>query len=373
LFKGTENRTAKEIADDIDEVGGQINAYTTKEFTCYYTRTLDTHFDVALDVLADMFFRSKFDDLDIKKERNVILEEINMYEDTPEDLVHDLLQYTVWRDDPLGYSILGTRESIARFDHAYFRNYFRENYYPDKTVLTVVGHFDPDAIIRKIEQYFNGYLNPEEAPAPCCRVDALYHPCVVTKNKEIEQVHLCVGFPSIALGDQRSYDLTTMNTIFGGGMSSRLFQTIREEHGLAYSVYSYPVGFTDTGIFTIYAGLNPTQAEDVLILIFNEIRQFFTDKITEAQLRKTKEQMKSNFLLGMESTNSRMSGLGRSQVLLGRTFTARQIIEKIDAVTLDSLYTLAAHVLQTEQASLSAVGNIGEMDFEEIMKRVRVS
>jgi predicted Zn-dependent peptidase len=369
LFKGTDNRTAKEIADDMDEVGGQINAYTTKEFTCYYTRTLDTHFDVALDVLADMFFRSKFDDLEIKKERNVILEEINMYEDTPEDLAHDLLQYNVWQDNALGRSILGTRESISRFDHDSFRDYYDGNYYPERAVITVVGHFDSAEVTAKIEKYFAPFASRQTPQTPVGA--ALYKPCVATKNKDIEQVHLCVGFPSISLGDPRAYDLTALNAIFGGGMSSRLFQTIRERHGLVYSVYSYSVGFTDTGLFTIYAGLNPTQAEDVLRLIFSEIKNFFTDRVTELQLRKAKEQLKSNFLLGMESTSGRMSGLGRSQLLLGRTFTDDQIIEKIDAVSLTSLYALAEQIFQVDQASLCVVGNIGDSDFEEIMRRVQ--
>ncbi|MDR2749990.1 MAG: insulinase family protein, partial [Clostridiales bacterium] len=231
LFKGTDSRTAKQIADDMDRIGGHINAFTSKEYTCYYTRLLDTHFDFAIDVLSDMFFRSKFDDKEIVKERNVILEEIDMYEDTPEELVNDVTQYHVWPDNSLGQSILGTESTISKFDHGFFTRYFNANYLPERTVITIVGHFDRNETLKKIEERFTAFQKPLAPPSPVSA--ATFKKCIATKEKQIEQTHMCITFPGIPAGDKRTYDLITFNNMFGGGMSSRLFQSIREERGLA--------------------------------------------------------------------------------------------------------------------------------------------
>jgi len=365
MFKGTGRRTAKDIADEMDAVGGQMNAYTTKEYTCYYTRTLDTHLYIALDVLSDMFLRSQFDDAEIKKECKVILEEIDMYEDTPEDMVHDLLQTQIWADNSLGFSVIGEKDVITGFRHDSFMNYTAKHYSPRNTVITLAGHFNAEEAVRKIEEAFSGFMpsRDENAPGP----EAVYTAGVSVKSKDIEQTHLCLGFPAISLGDERSYDLTVMNTVFGGGMSSRLFQTIREENGLAYSVYSYTVPYTDTGIFSIYTGFNVNQASDVIHLLFDVIHGFFTDKVTQQQLDKTREQLKSNFLMGLESTSSRMSGLGRSQLLLNHSLTEDEIVAKLDAVTLDSMYDMARLIFDMERASLCVVGRLGCWDYEALI------
>ncbi|MDR1537956.1 MAG: insulinase family protein [Clostridiales bacterium] len=367
LFKGTSNRSAKQIADDMDEVGGHINAYTTKEYTCYFTKTLSTHFDVALDVLSDMFFNSEFQDSEIKKERNVILEEIDMYEDAPEEMVHDLLQYSVWQGNPLGYPVLGAESSISNFDHDFFVKYFHDNYYPERTVITAVGCFDSDEAVKKIERIFGNYKNPSILPPPFSK--AVYKSCISAKPKEIEQMHLCLGFPCIPAGDPKYYDLIALNTIFGGGMSSRLFQTIREDRGLAYSVYSYSSNFIDTGLFSVYAGLNANQAEEVIKLIFQEIKKLLSEKIGDSQLRKTREQLKSNLIMAMESPSNKMSSLGRSQLIQGRSFSEDQIMEKLDEITYESIRDMAEHIFQIDQVSLSVVGNYGGLDFHEIMKK----
>ena len=369
MFKGTDKRTAKDIADEMDAIGGQVNAYTTKEYTCYYTRTLDSHLYIALDVLADMFLRSRFDGMEIKKECNVILEEIDMYEDTPEDMVHDLLQANIWPDDPLGYPVIGSKDVISKFGHGTFMDYLARHYCPGNIVITLVGRFSPEEAMDRLGQAFGGFT------APCVAEDhghgLIFRPGVSVKPKDIEQTHLCLGFPAISLGDERSYDLTVLNTVFGGGMSSRLFQTIREEHGLAYSVYSYMAPYTDTGIFTIYTGFNVNQARDVITLIFDVIHGLFTDKVTQKQLDKTREQLKSNFLLSLESTSSRMSGLGRSQLLLNRTLTDDEIVARLDAVTLDSLYEMAGMVFDLERISMCVVGRLGEWDYGALLNDVR--
>ena len=369
MFKGTDSRSAKDIADEMDAVGGQVNAYTTKEYTCYYTRTLDSHLYIALDVLSDMFLRSRFDDAEIKKECHVIQEEIDMYEDTPEDMVHDLLQNQIWTDNPIGYSVIGSKETITQFKRDSFTGYLGKHYSPENTVITLVGHFNAEDAVNKIEQAFSGFFQYTEKAAPLPEV--IYTPSISFKPKDIEQTHLCLGFPGIPLGDDSSYDLTVLNTIFGGGMSSRLFQTIREENGLAYSVYSYMTPYTDTGLFTVYTGFNFHQAPDVIRLLFDVIHGFFKDKVTQTQLDKTREQLKSNFLLSLESTSSRMSGLGRSQLLLKRTLTDDEVVQKLDAVTLDSLYAMAHRIFDLERVSMCVVGRLGEWDYESMLKNAR--
>jgi predicted Zn-dependent peptidase len=370
MFKGTQRRTAKDIADDMDAVGGELNAYTTKEYTCYYTRTLDTHFDIALDVLSDMFLHSVFDNTDISKERNVINEEIDMYEDTPEDMVHDLLQQSVWADNPLGYSILGTKGSIASFDHDTLSKFVESRYTPCQTVVTIVGHFSIPQAVKKIRTAFEGFGGDPQPEQPKV-IPPRYAPCVVTKPKEIEQTHLCLSFPGLPLGDQRVYALSILNAMFGGGMSSRLFQTIREQSGLSYSVYSYSAAYTDTGLFTVYAGFNASQAEQIIQLIYKVIDGFLADRVSESQLARTREQVKSNYLLSLEAPSSRMSNFGRSQLLMNRTLNEDEIIAMLDGVTLDSLYELAHELLKADRASLCVVGNLGDWDYEKIMNDAR--
>ena len=369
LFKGTEDRSAKDIADEIDAIGGQINAFTSKENTCYYTKTLDTHFDIALDVLSDMFFNSKFDSTEVEKELKVIIEEINMYEDTPEDLVHEILHRGIWENNSLGYPILGTEETISKFDSKTFKDYFKNNYRPDNTVISVAGNFDEKEIIKKIESNFGKFgCQGYEAKS---NFEKSYKPCIITKDKNIEQVHITICFPSIPMGTNESYVLAIINTIFGGGMSSRLFQKIREEHGLSYSLYSYNSSYTDSGLFTIYAGLNPSQTDQVIKLILQEIRALSKNKISDDLLWKTKEQLKSNYLLSLENSSSRMSSNGKSLLMLDQTLSEEQIIEKIDSVTLEKIDMLIEDVFKFENMGISAVGNVKGLNFEVMLDNAK--
>ena len=359
FFKGTHKRTALEIADTMDAVGGQLNAFTSKEATCYFVRILDTHFDIALDVLSDMFFNSKFDPAEIDKERNVILEELNMYEDTPDDLVGELLHEKMYPGHPLGMPILGTKATIESFTQDSFLDLIKNRYTPENIVVAVAGNFDQNEIVEKITAIFGqitGQAAPLDIPSP------IYTPSFATKDKDIEQVHLAMGLPGIAAGTDESYALAAVNTIFGGGMSSRIFQKIREEHGLVYSVYSYPLNYMDTGALMIYAALNPSNLQDAISLLAEEARGMLTNKINDTQLYNVKEQLKASFLLSLESTSSRMNSLGRSVLMLDRVITTDELIQKIDQVDMAQFYDICDRVFRLDQTSIALVGkNVPEI------------
>jgi len=358
MFKGTENRTAKQIADDMDSVGGQINAYTTKEYTCYYTKTLDTHFDVALDVLADMYFNSLFSDEDISKERNVIVEEINMYEDAPEEVGYDILQGKIWKGNSLAFPILGTVKSISEFDSLFIKNYYKEHYRTDNTVLSVAGNFEEDKVIDEIKKYFGNLesIDKEIVLKNSVYEKPKYFKSAVKKEKDIEQLHLTMCFPGVETGSDESYALAAVNTVFGGGMSSRLFQRIREEKGLVYTVYSFSSNFSDSGIFGIYAALTPNRFNQVYELILSEISELKKEKITKEQLIKTKEQLKSNFILSLENSASRSSNIGRSMLLLNKINEVDDIIEKVNNVSLENVENIIEKIFDLNNMSTSLVG-----------------
>lgn len=367
LFKGTDNRTALEIADEMDQIGGQLNAYTGKEYTCYYAKVLDTHLDIAIDVLADMYFNSKFDDEEIEKERNVILEEINMVEDTPDDLVHDVLQDAVWKGSSISRTVLGTEKTISAFTGPMLKSYFNDNYRPENTVISITGNFDNETIIGKLEKYFLSY--PANIFYEPYKSEVAYRPAVSKKAKDVEQLHLCIGFEGLTLDSDDNYALIALNTLFGGGMSSRLFQNIREKHGLVYSVYSYNSSYLDAGLLAIYAALNPIQADGAIRLILDEVRGLFTDMVTDKLLDKTKEQLKSNYLLSLENTSSRMSSIGRSCLLLNRILTPDELIDKIDEIDLHKINNLIGRIFTMDKISLSAVGKVKNLDFEGMLKK----
>ena len=365
LFKGTKNRTAQQLADEVDAVGGQINAYTSKEYTCYHTRTLDEHLDISFEVLSDMRFNSNFDDAEVKKECNVIAEEISMYEDLPDELVHDILQSSLWQDNSLGYPILGTKDSISQMSGQSIKQYFDVNYRPENTIISVAGRFDRGFVLDYAERCFGGAPVAEEKPNTIRK--AVYTPCVIVKEKDIEQVHLVFGFPSLKVGAEQAYTLAILNTVLGGGISSRLFQKIREEHGLAYSVYSYNASYTDVGVFGVYAALNPAETEKLINMVAQEIKNF---SLTEEQLVRAKEQLKSNYVMGLESSLNMMSAIGKSQLLLGRVHTPDEIIVKINAVTLPKIEELKHQIFDFKRMSLSAVGCVNEVALRGMIANV---
>jgi len=368
LFKGTENRTAKAIADEMDAIGGQLNAYTTKEYTCYHARVLDTHLEKAVDVLSDMFFRSSFAEAEIERERNVIFEEIAMYEDNPEDLAHDRLQSAVWAGGALGRPVLGTEESIASFKHEDFARFMAGNYRPENTVIAVAGNFERDEMLALLEQVFTVFPAAPAYMPPSLPI--AYRQSAVATPKDVEQLHMCIGFPGITVGSEDAYVLAAMNTYFGGGMSSRLFQTLREERGMVYSIYSYNETYLDAGLFQVYAALNPAQAKGAMQLIRAEAEGLLGGGMSAAALEKAKEQLKSNYLLSLESSSSRMSSIGRSTLLMNRILSPDELIQRIDAVSLERVYALAGKIFKPEQMSLSVAGNLKGIDVKELVAGV---
>lgn len=357
FFKGTKSRTAREIAESFDSIGGQVNAFTSKEYTCYYSKVLDTHSPYALEVLADMFFNSTFDEGELLKEKNVVLEEIKMYEDTPDDIVHDMLSRASFKDHELGFPILGTEETLNTFTGNTLRDYMDTHYVPEEVVISVAGNVD-ESFIKEVEKWFGAYktsgiIKPEiQSP--------VFYPEKISRKKETEQAHLCLGFPGLSLKDKRSYSLIILNNIFGSSMSSRLFQEVREQKGLAYSVFSYHSAFQDNGIFTIYGGTAPHQLDELYNTILNIVDDLKENGITDKELKNSKEQIKGNLMLSLESTNSRMSRNGKHELILGYHRTLDDMVESIDNVSKDDVNTLVQSIF-SEGCSASLVSPQGEL------------
>lgn len=356
LFKGTTSRSAKDIAEVIDEIGGQINAFTSKECTCYYTKVLDTHYELAIELLADMLFNSKLDIDDLQKEKSVIYEEISMYEDSPEDLVHDLLYQSIFKNSSLGLPILGSNDSLNAIRRDDILSFMKKYYIPNNAVISVVGNFDENNLLTAIEKYFGLW---KKADNPIIKENSLqYNFEHISKSKDIEQVHLCLGFKGIKLGENKLYPLMIVNNILGGSMSSRLFQNIREERGLVYSIYSYPSTYKDGGLLTIYVGMSPNVFDEVSSLIYNELENLSRNGLTEVELNKSKEQLKGNYILGLESTSSRMTSIGKSELLLGKINSPKEIIQKIDNVRMQEIEDILKEIIDLNDIASATVGRI---------------
>jgi len=353
MFKGTASRSAKDIADTVDAVGGQLNAFTAKEYTCYYMKVLDSHLELALDVLSDMLTASLFKPEDIERERKVILEEIHMYQDSPEDMVHDLHMENVWPNHPLGSNILGTLASVASLQPAMIIDYYRKFYTPDNLVIAAAGNLQHQELVALAEKYFGAMTGtkPKLAFDP-----PAWHVTQKVFNKDIEQVHLCLGTEGVPYDAPKTYPLFLLNNLLGGGISSRLFQSIREERGLAYTVYSYLSSYCDAGVMTIYAATSPKNAQEVLDLILANLRDIVKKGISSQELKKSQEQLKGNLMLGLESSSSRMTRLGKQELMLGRFETLDDVVRKIEAVTVDDLNNLARHILDENRFSLTVLG-----------------
>lgn len=366
LFKGTSNRSAKDIASEMDAIGGQMNAFTSKEYTCYYARTLSTHIEKAIDIISDMFLNSSFNEADITKECNVIMEEIDMYLDAPDDLVVDKLMSNVFKNQMLGHPIQGSKESVQSFDKNILCDYFSKNYHPENTVISIAGKFEVNHILELVDKYFYNFkrdfaYKPNFEPA-------IYDKCIIKHEKDIEQVHLIASFEGLKREHENIYALSLFNTVFGRGMSSRLFQTIREMHGLSYSIYSYHANYKDNGLFNIYSALNASQLHLIIDLIIKEIKNLQTDKITDDMLKKAKEQLKSNYLMGLESTYNKMSAIGSDKLLCNKVTTDKELIEKIDVVSIEKIYETIDLIFDLDKISFSILGNINNIDIDGIIK-----
>lgn len=356
FFKGTTTRTAREIAESFDSIGGQVNAFTSKEYTCYYAKVLDTHSQYALDVLADMFFNSTFVEEELKKEQNVVLEEIKMYEDTPDDIVHDLLSKAIYNDHPLGYPILGTEETLLTFHGDKLKEYIKERYTPENVVISIAGNIT-DSFIKEVEKYFGSY---EGTRRETLENKPVFHTNQISRKKETEQAHLCLGFDGLKVGHEDIYSLILLNNILGGSMSSRLFQEVREQRGLAYSIFSYHSAYQDSGIVTIYGGTGAKQLDTLFETIQETLEKLKQEGITEKELTNSKEQLKGSLMLSLESTNSRMSRNGKNELLLKRHRSLDEIIEQVDKVSKPSVDKMANFIFN-DQYSVSLISPNGEL------------
>jgi predicted Zn-dependent peptidase len=357
MFKGTEKRSAKDIAETVDAVGGQLNAFTAKEYTCYYIKVLDNHLELALDILSDMLLASKFDSEDIGREREVVLEEVHMYEDSPDELVHDLHLDDIWPGHPLGRNILGTTDSIACFDRNLVQSYYHDFYRPDNMVLAAAGNLTHEQLEALADRFFGSLTGRKRQLAP---QPPTLRPIRSMHAKDTEQVHICLGTVSVPQNSPRIYVAHVLNNILGGGISSRLFQSIREERGLAYSIYSYQTNYSDCGLFTVYAGTRPGNVEQVVELILQNINELKNGGLTAAELSKTKEQLKGNLLLGLESSSSRMSRLGKMEITLGKFTTLDEIVAKIEKVSLPDLEEMMNDIFAPEKLCYTALGPLAD-------------
>lgn len=359
LFKGTKTRTAAQIAHEIDSVGGQLDAFTTREYTCFYTKTLDEHIPSALDVLSDMMFNPRLDEEDMALERHVIKEEIRMYEDSPEDLVYDLSSYAVWGDTPMGRTILGTYESLDGITPDIMRAFMNNHYTSANTIISVSGNFD-DTFFDLLEKYFG--TRKMQSDLPYLPEAPYLSGRNIVRTKDIEQVQLVASFSGIDVMDESVYSLLVFNNVFGCGMSSRLFQNIREKRGLVYSISAGHSAYINTGVFDISAGMSPESLNEVASLISEEIHRVKRDKLTAEEIAKAKEQLKGNYILSGESTGARMQGAGRSLLLGKPIYTQEEVIKKIEAVDRNSIAEIIDRVLDEKTLCVSAVGPVDSAD-----------
>lgn len=355
LFKGTEKRTAFEISDRIDSIGAQINAFTSKELTCYYTKSTSERFEDSLEVLSDIFFNATFDDAEMKKEKGVIIEEINMCEDTPEDLLLDLLAESYYGKKGLGKTILGSIENVSGFTRDDVKKYMDKYYTPDNVVISIAGNVDEKKACDLVEKYFSrGFIKRTKSQAQF-KTEEIFSNCV-SKVKKIEQTHIGLALKGLAMTDLRQDAFNMASTVLGGGMSSRLFQTIREENGLAYSVYSYPSYYKDTGVMEIYAGVNTESKQKAFDKIVYEINKMRNEKITEQEFLRAKEQIRSSLILGQESTASQMLLYGKRLIFMDKSFDIKERIEQIDAVTKNDVCEIIDEFYKTDRMATATVG-----------------
>lgn len=362
VFKGTGKRTAAQLAEEMDAIGGQINAFTTRECTCFHGRVLDTNLGRLTDLLSDMIFSSNFAEEDVSNERGVIFEEIDMYNDTPEDLVYERMFMESFRGSSLARPILGTRATLTKMTGQSLKSHMQSHYTGGSFVIALSGSFT-DADIRAICDAFS------RAPAgkSAGYKDAEYRQSFRMKRKSLEQNHLVLGFPSLAITDERRHAFALMTDIFGGGMSSRLFQSVREKRGLCYSVYASASGYADTGLFTICTALGRETEEEALRVILDETRALLDSGVGQDELDRARGQMESNILMGLESTGTRMNRLARNELYFGSPTEIDEVIEAYNRVTREDILSLARMILDVKRMSFSVVGRV---DSEEKYRTV---
>jgi predicted Zn-dependent peptidase len=356
LFKGTTKRSAEDIARSVDSIGGNLDAFTAKELVCFNTKVLDQHLSQAFDVLADLVLHPMFRAEDIEKEKGVILEEIKMEADSPDYLVHEIFSSNFWKDHPLGKPILGTPQSVKRFDHAMIRGYYDSIYMPANLIVTAAGNLTHERLVTLVCEHFESL--PQGPPMPADPVPGTHARLALRNKKALEQVHLVLGVPSYPLPHEERFACYVMNTLLGGGMSSRLFQNIRERQGLAYAVFSELSPYRDTGCMSIYAGTSTESARKVVESIMQEFRQLKSEIVGEEELRRAKDHLKGSLMLSLESTSSRMSNLARQEMYFAKFFTLDELVESIEAVTAEDVQRIARTFFDSKQIALTVLGNL---------------
>jgi len=356
LFKGTATRSAEDIARSVDSIGGNLDAFTSKELVCYNTKVLDEHLPRSFDVLADLILRPAFRDEDIEKEKGVILEELKMDSDNPDYLVNEIFSSNFWRDNPLGKPILGTRETVKNFTGDMLRSYYRSVYAPENLTITAAGNLQHNRLVELVRQEFDAL--PRTAPVPVQPAPNTHARVNLRTKKELEQVHLIMGVPSYPVNHEKRFAAYILNTLLGGGMSSRLFQNIRERQGLAYSVYSDLGSYSDTGCLSVYAGTSLEAARNVVNSVLKEFRSLKEDIVPEEELRRAKDHLKGSLMLSLESTSSRMSNLARQEMYFRRFFTMDELVDRIEAVTADEVREISRSLFDSKQIALTVLGNL---------------
>ena len=361
LFKGTRNRTSREIAVESDAIGGHVDAFTSREVASYYVKVLDEHLPRAFDLLADLVTAPLFADEELNRERNVVTEEIKMVEDTPDDLVHEVFVANFWPDHPLGRSILGTVDTLATFNHDRVTNYFADVYAPRNLVVAGAGNIEHERFVDMVGGYLSGL---KDRPVNLKASAPLHAKRRIILDKDLEQAHLLLGTccPSMTSADR--YTVHVLNVILGGGMSSRLFQTIREDRGLAYAVYSGVNAYTDAGYLSVYAATSPEQLTDVIKLSIEEFNKLKQEPVSDLELERAKGQLKVSIMLSLESTSARMSNLARQEIFFGRQFTLDEILQRIDDVTIADVQRVAGEIFSGDELAITALGQLGSLNLE---------
>jgi predicted Zn-dependent peptidase len=356
VFKGTRNRNAEQIAREVDSVGGNMDAFTAKECICFDVKVLDEHLPTALDILSDLVLNPVFDPSELARERGVILEEIKMDEDNPDYLVHEIFTQSFWKDHPLGKPILGTKETVKRFEQGLLFDYYRRFFIPNNMIIAAAGNLRHEQLVELVSAKFAG-LNAgpngfkQDPPKISARIN-------MRNKKALEQVQLCIGVPSLPIGHDRRFVSYILNTLLGGGMSSRLFQSVREKQGLAYAIYSELNPYRDTGCMCIYAGTSRENAPKVVQSVVGEFRKLKTEAVTAEEIKRAKDQLKGSLMLSLESSTARMSNLARQELYFDRFYTMDEIIARVEAVTAEDLIELSQAYFQSSTIAVTILGNL---------------
>ena len=363
FFKGTKKRTAKDIAFETDSLGGELNAFTSRETTTFYIKVLDEFLEKGLELLSDVFLNSLFPEEDIEKEKKIIKEEIKMVEDTPDDYIHDLFNQTIWGHSGIGQPVLGRRETIRIFTRDDIMAHIRKYYGVKDIVISCAGNFDHMHLMALLNKNLGNLRRgsePERGAPPG------FQSTMHVFSKQLSEAHLCLGFKGIHHASKDRYSLFTLNTILGAGVSSRLFQEIREKRGLAYAIYSFIASYSDTGLWGIYAGVSRKKVREVIELILQEMHHL-KDTITESELQRAKNQLKGNIILGLESTSSRMNNIARQEIYHGRYFSPKEIMDEVDSITLKQIKDLAELIIRKDLLALTIYGPVQEESLKGIL------